>query len=235
MNVVQEFSRFANQYDSHNIIQKRVAKELVAMIEGRNHPTIVDIGAGSGVLWEEITKHSMEFEQFIALDFSEAMLSCHPNDSKIKKKHFDFNNPKDFSQLHLPQGALILSSSALQWSMDLDFTLSSMAQLGDRFYFSLFTSNTFATLHRMAKIQSPIYNRAYILEILKKYYHFSYVVRHYELAFEESYEMFRYIKRSGVSGGERRLSYREMRRIMREYPHHYLEFEVLLVQATKKL
>jgi malonyl-CoA O-methyltransferase len=43
--------------------------------------------------------------------------------------------------------------------------------------------------------------------------------------------MFRYIQKSGVGGGERKLGYKKMKRLMEEYPLDYLEFEVLFVQA----
>jgi len=44
--------------------------------------------------------------------------------------------------------------------------------------------------------------------------------------------MFRYIKKSGVSGGEKQLNYQQMKRLMENYPLNYLEFEVLFVEAT---
>jgi malonyl-CoA O-methyltransferase len=44
--------------------------------------------------------------------------------------------------------------------------------------------------------------------------------------------MFKYIKKSGVSGGEKRLGYKEMKVLMELYPLNYLEFEVLFVEAT---
>jgi malonyl-CoA O-methyltransferase len=44
--------------------------------------------------------------------------------------------------------------------------------------------------------------------------------------------MFRYIKKSGVSGGEKQLSYKQMKMLMEKYPLNYLEFEVLFVEAT---
>jgi malonyl-CoA O-methyltransferase len=45
--------------------------------------------------------------------------------------------------------------------------------------------------------------------------------------------MFRYIKQSGVSGGERKLSYTQTKQLMENYPLKYLEFEVLFIEARK--
>ncbi len=234
MNVVQEFSRFADQYDSYNIVQKDVAKRLVLEIEKKRYNSVVDIGCGSGTIYKELEKNNVNFNQFIALDFSPEMLSIHPNNKRIQKKCFDFNNINDFGLLTLPKDTLILSSSALQWSTDLDRTLKAISQLGLEFHFSFFTSNTFSTLHQIANIESPIYSKPYLIERLSKYYTIKHVEASYQLRFEKIRQMFRYIKRSGVSGGEKKLSYKEIKKVMSEYPFDYLEFEVLFIEAKKK-
>ena len=46
--------------------------------------------------------------------------------------------------------------------------------------------------------------------------------------------MFRYIKKSGVSSGEKKLSYAETKQLMETYPLDHLEFEVLFVEAENK-
>jgi malonyl-CoA O-methyltransferase len=44
--------------------------------------------------------------------------------------------------------------------------------------------------------------------------------------------MFQYIKRSGVSGGEKQLGFKEIKVLMNSYPLDYLEFEVLFVNTV---
>ena len=56
-------------------------------------------------------------------------------------------------------------------------------------------------------------------------------MHHYTLEFDSTREMFKYIKKSGVSGGEKKLSYKQTRYLMETYPLDYLEFEVLFVEA----
>ena len=58
-------------------------------------------------------------------------------------------------------------------------------------------------------------------------------IHHYRLEFESTREMFRYIKQSGVSSGERKLSYTQTKQLMVNYPLKYLEFEVLFIEARK--
>lgn len=43
--------------------------------------------------------------------------------------------------------------------------------------------------------------------------------------------MFDYIKKSGVSGGEKRLTISQTKKLIKEYHLDYLEFEVLFVIA----
>jgi malonyl-CoA O-methyltransferase len=114
----------------------------------------------------------------------------------------------------------------------LDFTLSEIAKKASRAYLAIFTSNTFKTLHETAQISSPIYPEAVLRETIKRYYHAEFELKKYKLHFESVREMFNYIKKSGVSGGEKQLSYQQTKQLMKQYPLDYLEFEVLFVRAT---
>ncbi|NEW60435.1 methyltransferase domain-containing protein [Sulfurovum sp. bin170] len=234
MNIVQEFSRFANQYDSHNSVQSQVAKKLVSMIDKGDYHRIVDIGCGSGSIYKNLIESNISFEKFTALDLSKEMLDIHPSSFKIEKLCLDFNNPKSFEQLKKREYDFLVSSSALQWSMDLDMTLKEISQLSKSCYLSFFTDSTFATLHRVAGVKSPIYSEKSIKSMLKRYYNCSFETVEYRLSFESVHQMFKYIKRSGVSGGDRKLSYKQTKEVIKNYPLDYLEFEVLFVVGSVK-
>jgi len=234
MNVIDEFSRFANLYDTYNIIQMKVATKLVSMVESREYKGILDIGCGSGLIYKEIVKSGISFKNFIAVDFSKEMLDIHPNSTKIKKLHFDFNSIDSFIKIKKDKYDFIISSSALQWSVDLDMTIKEMSKLSHKFYISFFTSNTFSTLHKVAGVKSPIYSKDTIVDIVNKYFNASFELVSYNLEFSNIYEMLKYIKRSGVSGGNKQLSYKKMKNIIEHYPLDFLEFEVLFIKATSK-
>lgn len=53
--------------------------------------------------------------------------------------------------------------------------------------------------------------------------------------FEDNLSKFRYIKKSGVSGGKRRLSVAQTKALIQNYPLEYLEFEVLFVWGVSKM
>ncbi len=231
--VIQEFSRFAHEYDTYNVIQAEVAKALVEQLPSSHYTTLIDIGCGSGEVYKNLEKRNdLSFDQLLALDSSPEMLEIHPSSNKIKKICADFNKLQTFEHLSFAPGNLLISSSALQWSKDLDFTLSGISKKASRAYFAIFTSNTFKTMHETAQITSPIYPEAVLRETIGKYYRAEFEVKKYKLHFESVREMFNYIKKSGVSGGEKQLCYRETKQLMKRYPLDYLEFEVLFVKAT---
>jgi len=228
---VKGFSRFAHTYEQYNMIQAEVAKQLVGRLEEKRYSTIIDIGCGSGAVIKNLENCSIEFDHFIAVDLSEEMLSLHPAGIKINQYCIDFNSHESFAKLCSDKEALVLSSSALQWSTDLDITLSWLAKCGKKAHFAIFTSGTFKTLHECAGIRSPIYSDKELKKVISNYYEATFMLQSYQLTFPNTKEMFRYIQKSGVSGGERQLGYKKMKRLMEEYPLDYLEFEVLFVEA----
>jgi len=229
--VVKEFSRFAHSYDDHNLIQKEVAKTLVSLIPDETFSTIIDVGCGSGAVYENIKKKGIIFSKFIALDASQEMLDLHSSEPEVEKICANFNLAKTFTLIPADKANILLSSSALQWSEDLDFTLTKLAQKASINYFAIFTANTFKTLHQSAGITSPIYTSEDLEKSVQKYYDAAFELKRYKLHFPSTQAMLRYIKRSGVSGGEKQLSYKQTKLLMKEYPLDYLEFEVLFVKA----
>jgi len=230
-NAIAEFSRYAHEYDTYNVIQAEVAASLVKQLSSRHFTTLMDMGCGSGEVFKNLDKHNISFERFIALDSSKEMLEIHPSDKKIEKICADFNRAETFEKFFLSDNSLFLSSSALQWSRDLDFTLCEISKKVTHAYFAIFTSDTFKTLHRTAQITSPIYSTEVLQNTINKYYHASFELKEYKLYFKSVAEMFNYIKKSGVSGGEKQLTYTQTKQLMQNYPLDYLEFEVLFVEA----
>lgn len=231
-NVIQEFSRYAHEYDSYNIIQAEVAETLVKQLDSSHFTTLIDMGCGSGEVYKNLEKQNVSFEHFIALDASKEMLAIHPSSKKIEKICADFNFSQTFEKIALEKDSLFLSSSALQWSKDLNFTLSEISKKVSSVHFAIFTSNTFKTLHQTAQITSPIYSIEVLKTSIKQYYDATFELKEYKLHFETVREMFNYIKKSGVSGGKQQLTYNQTKQLMKRYPLDYLEFEVLFVRGV---
>jgi len=229
LNIAKEFSRFAQSYSRVNIIQKQIVRELITQIEPKKEQKILDLGCGNGAVFNELRKQRIDFRDFIGVDIAPNMLALHPKEPRVELLKLDFENPK---LLDYPSD-IVVSASALQWSKNLDQTLSHIANLADNFYFAIFTANTFKTLHQLVGIDSPIYSLELLQNSINKYYTATYRTNSYKLYFDSTYEMLRYIKSSGVSGGKKKLSYKQMKYLIAHYPLNYLEFEVVFVKANR--
>jgi len=234
--VVKEFSRFAHQYDQHNEIQVQVAKRLIGKVPKTDYNAILDLGCGSGQVFRNMKQKGIFFNAFTAFDSSEVMLKLHPSSPAVEKICGDFNSRTFTEILDKKSYDLIVSSSALQWSTDLDFTINRLSTLSNTLYAAIFTSNTFKTMHETANVNSPIYDFKRVQDTILQYYNdVKFELHTYRLGFDSVREMFRYIKKSGVSSGEKKLSYKETKVLMEKYPLDHLEFEVLFVEPRSKL
>ena len=234
-NVIEEFSRFAHQYDQHNMIQAQVAKALVEKLSLGRYKNILDIGCGSGEVLKNLQEQQVSFDSFTAFDSAQNMLDIHPETEKVSKVCANFNDKNFLKALPRDNYDLLLSSSSIQWSKDLNFTLNCISSLAKTAYLAIFTSGTFKTLHRTANIDSPIYSAQALQKSISQHYdEVTFELHNYTLHFDSVRDMFSYIKKSGVSSGEKKLSYRETKALMKMYPLDHLEFEVLFVEAKNR-
>lgn len=225
MRVCEEFSKYASQYGKYNVIQAKVAEKLVADTPG-NPRRILDLGCGSGTLFSRI---GWELDSFKGVDFSESMLSHHPAGENIELVLGDFNDPSLFGKLEKGRYDRVYSASALQWAHDLNGVFRSIAALNAPVSLAIFTSGTFRTLYHTAGLSPILKSSDEVIAISERHFDAHFEIVHYALEFESVRDMFRYIKRSGVSGGRRVLDVAQTKALMREYPLNILEFEVLFI------
>lgn len=227
MKINEEFSKYAAHYGRYNIIQEQVASKLLSHV--KNFPLrILDLGCGSGAI---IKKIDWQYEQFVGVDFAQGMLDLHPKASNIECVYGDFNDPKLYKQLRSKDFDYILSSSALQWTQDLDLVMAKIKEFNTPVSLAIFTAGTFDTLHKTASLKPLLRSKEEVYALQKKYYDVNFEVVQYKLEFENTREMFRYIKKSGVSGSRNELSYKETKTLMNQYPLNYLEFEVVFIYS----
>ena len=225
MKISSEFSKYAIDYNSYNIVQQKVADKLLSFIKTKPK-IILDLGCGSGTLTNKI---SWNYEKIVVVDFALGMLDLHPKDNNIECIYGDFNDEKLFERLNKYSFDYLLSASALQWADDLDKTFQQLQSFHTPVALAIFTANTFKTLYKTAGLQPLLIDTCKLDRLQKKYFNANFEVVRYNLEFENVREMFRYIKKSGVSGSRNVLSYKEMKKLMQEYPHNYLEFEVAFI------
>jgi malonyl-CoA O-methyltransferase len=200
------------------------------MIPHQKYKNVIDLGAGSGMLYKKISTTPISFDKFYAIDISSKMLDLHPSDSRVSKVLLDF---KDIDKFLSKQTIdLAMSSSALQWSRDLGTIFATFFRYDIDIAFAIFTSDTFKTIQTITSKPSPICDKSEIFKAMHNYQKTLFTkVQKFRLYFDSTLEMFRYIKKSGVSGGEKTLSYKEIKSLIDTYPYDYLEFEVLFATS----
>ena len=228
MSIHREFTRFAQEYRRLNRIQSEVIEHIFGDCY-QAPERILDLGCGSGAVANGL---DWEVKQFIGVDFSHTMLEMHPKDEKIKTMEADFNDDSTFEKLKEYDFDAVISASALQWAKDLDKIFAHIKDLAPNVALGLFSSNTFRTLHAVAGIDSPIHSREDIIEAAnRQFINPEIQTELYKISFKDKKSLFSYIKKSGVSGGERKLGISQMRALIRDYPLDYLEFEVVYINV----
>ena len=165
MKISTEFSKYANQYGTYNVIQNRVADRVLENLNFKPK-RVLDIGCGSGAVCKKI---DWEYESFTGVDFAKGMLELHPKSEKIELFYGDFNNDTFFDTFFIDKYDCVVSASALQWAEDLDTIFFNLGRFNKRFSLAVFTSNTFKTLNETASLRSILKSAEDIDKIQKKY------------------------------------------------------------------
>lgn len=227
MKISSEFSKYASHYGTYNVIQKKVLKKLLEQVNSKPQ-NILDLGCGSGELCRQI---DWNYSKLTGVDFAHGMLELHPKSEKIEALYGDFNDTKLFERLLVNHYDYIFSASALQWAVEIESVFKNIKSLNAPIALAIFTSNTFKTLNETALLKPLLRSADEIYNLQKKYFNAKFEVVEYKLEFESTRDMFRYIKKSGVSGSRKALDYKQTKKLMHDYPVSYLEFEVAFITS----
>jgi len=223
-----EFSKRAKSYQEHNIIQKKVVKKLIEGIKSKPK-NILDLGCGEGAVFKLI---NWDFEKFVGVDKAKNMCSLHPHHDKLILENSDFEDPSLYARLG--DVDITIAASSLQWAKNLENTIKEIAQHSDEIAFAIFCDGTFKSIYELTNLPSFLPVCDDLVKMLSTYFYIHHDKQYYKLEFEDNLSKFRYIKNSGVSGGNRQLSYHDTKKLIAGYPHSYLEFEVLFVWGKTK-
>ncbi len=226
---LREFSKRANLYQQYNFLQKKIAKYLVTKLK-KKPKRVLDLGCGSGV----IIKNLIAFELFVGVDFAKNMCLLHPKGKNIEIIYGNFDDKELFKKLKNYNFDTIFSSSALQWSKELNQVALEISKISPNFYGAIFTNRTFKRLYDWTNLNSFLPSSKYVIEIFDKYFNLENEIITYRVEFQETYSLFKYIKNSGISGGVKRLSFKETKNLINNYPDKFLEFEVVFLYPKRE-
>ncbi len=227
--VVKEFSKNARTYNRYNVIQKQVAKKLLGLVEDKPK-RIIDLGSGSGELYKLI---DWDIEKFLAVDISKNMCSLHPKEKKIEVLNINYEKDELYKVvLKQEKFDFVFSSSSLQWSKNLEEVVKNFSNLAKNCAVSLFCNETFKTIYKECNLESFLPDYKNVIDIFSQFYDITYKREFYKLYFNDNISKFRYIKKSGVSGGKRKLNYTDTKKLIKNYPLDYLEFEALYITGA---
>lgn len=229
-NIKNQFSKYAKEYQSYNIIQQICAKSLVRELKTKPR-RILELGCGSGQVFSHI---NWDFDFYKALDSSNAMCELHPKSKNLFVKCLNYDSDEFFEDTKNDFYDLVLSSSSLQWSANLEKIIKHLHKISKEINAVLFTSNTFKSIQEISNTKSPILSESKIKEAFSKYFICNFETIFYKLEFDNKKDLFAYIKKSGVSGSKE-LSYEKAKKLYQDYKLNYLEFEVIFVKTLSKL
>lgn len=204
------------------MIQQQVVEKLVSEIN-KQPKSILDLGCGSGAVYKLF---DWKIEKFVGVDKAPNMCILHPKEAYVTLLNEDFES-LNFDTLG--NFDLIISSSALQWANDIEALLQKLSAHTKEVAFAIFCDKTFKSIYEITGLPRFLPNSDILQQTLAKYFTFESEIVDYKLSFEDNLSKFRYIKKSGVSGGMKQLSYQQTKSLIANYPHDYLEFEVLFV------
>lgn len=223
-----EFSRFARNYVSSNNLQQKIAKHLISLYGGK-FKHILDLGCGGGEVYKNLTS----FDKLIAIDSSKNMCDLHPKNQNINVICADFDDDALFASLKKSHTIdLTISSSSLQWSCDIDRLMKNISSISDNLLIAVFTDNSFSSLHKYFNIKSPIYSQNTLVNAIEARFDIrSMETIKYDIKFDSSKELLLFVKNTGISGGKKLVSTKNVLRLIKENTIKILEFEVVYVCA----
>lgn len=143
-NIARRFSSAASSYDAHAAVHVEIAKDLLSRLSISNPKNVLDIGAGTGVLTQQIHQQ-FPSATISAQDLCEDLLKVNQAVNENLEVHCG-----DFCDMDLLQSYdLIVSSAALHWMRDSELAASKIRKAlrpEGQIALAIMTSNTFPEL-----------------------------------------------------------------------------------------
>ena len=195
--IKKRFSKSLTTYCDNAVVQRKMAKELVSMLEKKNYENILELGCGTGFVTAELV-NGVKFEHYDAVDM---VLECESYLKKISPQvNFICCDIEDF----YPDKTydLIISNASLQWVGELSEFMEKIKPVlksGGSFVFTLFGEDNFKEMAQF--VTNPL--KYYSVSELKEMFHdykIDIIMETTEiLEFETPKDVLKHIKNTGVN------------------------------------
>ncbi len=219
------FDAASASYDHVASVQQFAAEFLLRQLElnwpNFNPQSVLELGAGSGYLSELILARFPQ-STLILNDLSAKMLDRAK--SRLNSAAITYVCG-DFDELQFAEVDLLISNLALQWSTDLEKTLTKGYLSAKRFAFSGLLQGTFFewdAVFKACQLPSPVHRYCTRREVEtmlsalnpKDFFFATQTVR---LSFENAHAIMRYLQNLGASLGQQALSVAELKRVIKQF------------------
>ena len=227
MNPKKEFTRFAKNYQFLSTIQQEIAKELISKVS-KTSKNILDIGCGNGNIYNQI---NWQLDNFYGIDISKEMCKLHTKNKYTHIQEADFDKLEVYDFYKNKNIDIITSSSALQWSKNIENIFNILPSISPNLSISIFTNNSLKQLLDTINIKSFLFDKDYILNLIQKTYEIKISTKTYNKAFESTRDLLSFIKQSGISGGVKRANISNIKKMILDDKIKIAKFEVLFLEG----
>ena len=217
--IKKRFKKSIKTYNSNASVQKIAAEELLLLLGEKKFKNILEIGSYTGILTEKLVEKYPDFISYTAIDIiSESEEYIKKINKKIIFLNEDVENFKTEKKFDL-----IIANASLQWCNDIKKVikkLQSFLSYRGVIVFSVFSQNNFFEIKdvfnvglnylSIKELNSLFNGQAVICE------------KKYELKFENSFEVLRHLRNTGVNAIRRHnFSVAEIKEKMKNYEIKY--------------
>lgn len=198
------FNKFLDTYDSFATVQKIASEKLMKQIPMGSYGKVLELGCGTGLSTRDFLK-KFQPDTFYLNDYFDT------RDYLKEIPHTEFIQ-RDMDTLPFERYDLIISSSAFQWSKNLETLLERVANNCDTLAFSIYVEGNLKEIQNHFDLSLNYHSTENIFEMLKR--HFEKITFHDEeisIDFNTPLDALKHLKYTGVTGFSKGISVERVR------------------------
>lgn len=236
--IKHQFKKSIDKYNENAIIQKQIAEILINKLPDKKYIDILEIGAGSGLLTEQISKHC-SFENYYANDLVEK--------SEIYIKKFIPNckfTSGDFRKIKFnAKFDLIAANAVFQWYENLEKIFEQCRQLlkpNGILAFSTFSPENYKEIKTLTGLSLNYKTQDEIIQILNKNFKIIDTETYLKtIHFDNPLKILAHMKNTGVNSlSDKPMNIKDIKHFCEQYKNSYpnceLTYSPIIVIAELK-